>query len=162
MAAADYRLMTEATGQRIAAALEALSGFGAYLTTADVVNNLTSIATDKPLSAAQGKALSDALAMTSISGYSTSGLTYDGCTYVGGGYVKFGKLVIVNMRVNVTSAISSSTTIVSGLPLYGGAYNIVQMANNQGQSVTLNPYGSVLAATLAAGTLIMSAAYMTV
>lgn len=29
MAAADYRLMTEATGQRIAAALEALSGTGA-------------------------------------------------------------------------------------------------------------------------------------
>lgn len=62
MAAADYRLMTEATGQRIAAALEALSGFGAYLTTADVVNNLTSTATDKPLAAAQGKALNDNLA----------------------------------------------------------------------------------------------------
>ena len=30
MAAADYRLMTEATGQRIAAALEALSGFDHY------------------------------------------------------------------------------------------------------------------------------------
>lgn len=29
MAAADYRLLTEATGQRIAAALEALSGTGA-------------------------------------------------------------------------------------------------------------------------------------
>ena len=28
MAAADFRLMTEATGQRIAAALEALSGTG--------------------------------------------------------------------------------------------------------------------------------------
>jgi hypothetical protein len=51
MAAADYRLMSEATGQRIAAALEALSGFGAYLTTADVVDNLTSTATDKPGSA---------------------------------------------------------------------------------------------------------------
>ena len=61
MAAADYRLMTEATGQRIAAALEALSGFGAYLTTADVVNNLTSTATDKPLSAAMGKALKNSI-----------------------------------------------------------------------------------------------------
>ena len=40
MAAADYRLLSEATGQRIAAALEALAGFGAYLTTADVVNDL--------------------------------------------------------------------------------------------------------------------------
>lgn len=59
MAAADYRLMTEATGQRIAAALENLAGFGSYLTTADIVNNLTSTATNKPLSAAQGKALFD-------------------------------------------------------------------------------------------------------
>lgn len=59
MAAADYRLMTEATGQRIAVALENLSGFGAYLTTTDVINNLTSTATNKPLSAAQGKALND-------------------------------------------------------------------------------------------------------
>jgi hypothetical protein len=64
MAAADYRLMTEATGQRIAAALEALSGFGAYLTTGDVVNNLNSTATDKPLAAAQGKALNDAIAQS--------------------------------------------------------------------------------------------------
>lgn len=64
MAAADYRLMTEATGQRIAIALENLAGFGAYLTTADVVNSLTSTATDKPLSAAQGKELNDILSIT--------------------------------------------------------------------------------------------------
>ena len=35
------------------------SGIGAALTAVDVVNNLTSTATDKPLSAAQGKALND-------------------------------------------------------------------------------------------------------
>lgn len=71
MAAADYRLMTEATGQRIAAALEALSGFGAYLTTTDVINNLTSTATNKPLSAAQGKALNDMI--TGISAVTITG-----------------------------------------------------------------------------------------
>lgn len=59
MAAADYRLMTEATGQRIAIALEHLAGFGAYLTTSDVVNNLTSTATDKPGSANMLKTLND-------------------------------------------------------------------------------------------------------
>ena len=48
MAAADYRLMTEATGQRIAIALENLAGFGNYLTSGDVVNNLTRQDTDKP------------------------------------------------------------------------------------------------------------------
>ena len=59
MAAADYRLMTEATGQRIAAALENLAGFGAYLTTNDVVNDLTSTLTTAPLSANMGKMLND-------------------------------------------------------------------------------------------------------
>lgn len=59
MAAADYRLMTEATGQRIAVALENLAGFGAYLTTADVVNNSTSTDPTKVLAAPQGKALYD-------------------------------------------------------------------------------------------------------
>lgn len=59
MAAADYRLMTEATGQRIAIALENLAGFGAYLTTADVVNNLTNTDATKVLAAPQGKALND-------------------------------------------------------------------------------------------------------
>lgn len=81
MAAADYRLMTEATGQRIAAALESLVNLGDPVTIAhggtgattaaaalaalggvavtDIVNNLTSTATNKPLSAAQGKALND-------------------------------------------------------------------------------------------------------
>lgn len=57
MAAADYRLMTEATGQRIAIALENLAGFGDYLTTADVVNDLTSGGTTVPLSAEMGKSL---------------------------------------------------------------------------------------------------------
>lgn len=81
MAAADYRLMTEATGQRIAAALESLVNLGDPVTIAhggtgattaaaalaalgglspsDVVNNLTSTSTTAPLSAAQGKALQD-------------------------------------------------------------------------------------------------------
>ena len=86
MAAADYRLLTEATGQRIAAALEALSGTGAaaaaartnldvyskgetdtaiaqstadVIRTGDVINDLTSTATDKPLSANMGKTLNN-------------------------------------------------------------------------------------------------------
>ena len=44
------------TGATLAAAL---AGIGNYLTTGDVVNNLTSTATDKPLSAAQGKDLNE-------------------------------------------------------------------------------------------------------
>lgn len=116
MAEADYRLMTEATGQRIAEALEAIPldntiadaysssvnyAVGDYciynntlykcntaISTAeawtpahwtatsiteefipktDVVNNLNSTNTDKPLSAAQGKALNDKIAWTKTS-----------------------------------------------------------------------------------------------
>ena len=40
----------------------ALASIGSYLKTTDVVDNLTSTATDKPLSAAQGKALNDNIA----------------------------------------------------------------------------------------------------
>lgn len=58
MAEADYRLMTEATGQRIAAALEALSLNG--VTWSDVVNTLT--ATERSvLDARQGKVLNEAI-----------------------------------------------------------------------------------------------------
>lgn len=86
MAEADYRLMTEATGQRIAAALESLVNLGDPVTIAhggtgastasaalaalggvavtDIVDNLTSTLTTAPLSAAQGKALNDILSIT--------------------------------------------------------------------------------------------------
>lgn len=43
------------------------------LAPSDVVNNLTSTATDKPLSAAQGKTLNDKLTMQTISVSSASG-----------------------------------------------------------------------------------------
>lgn len=43
----------------------ALASIGSYLTTADVVNDLTSTATDKPLSANMGKTLKDLIAQSS-------------------------------------------------------------------------------------------------
>ena len=80
---ANYRLLTEATGQRIAAALESLVNLGDPVTIAhggtgastaaaaiaarggvavtDIVDDLISTATDKPLSAAQGKVLNDTI-----------------------------------------------------------------------------------------------------
>ena len=79
MAAADYRLLTEATGQRIATALESLVNLGDPVTIShggtgettaaaalaalggvavtDIVNNLTSTSTTAPLSANMGKVL---------------------------------------------------------------------------------------------------------
>lgn len=95
MAAADYRLMTEATGQRIAAALESLVNLGDPVTIAhggtgastaaaaltalggvavtDIVDDLISTATNKPLSAAQGKALNDAMPKTMSISATTDG-----------------------------------------------------------------------------------------
>lgn len=79
MPEADYRLMTEATGQRIAAALENLAGFGAYLTTADVVNSLTNTATDKPGSANMLRVLNEKLGYWTVS--DTNTLTANYVTY---------------------------------------------------------------------------------
>lgn len=44
--------------------------------------------------------------------YSTQGLSYYRCTNAGGGYVKVGNLVIINIRLVVTTA----AAVVSGLP----------------------------------------------
>ena len=107
MAAADYRLMTEATGQRIALALENLAGFGAYLTTADVVNNLTSSATNAPLSAAQGKALNEAIPLS---------------TKLGGKQVQWG-------HKEISLAANSQTEITVTMPLsYQGGNDYMAIA----------------------------------
>ena len=148
MAAADYRLMTEATGQRIAAALEALSGFGAYLTTADVVNNLNSIATDKPLSAAQGKELNDQIAnnQSYLTSETATGGTIDG-------------IDVYRKKINVDSAgmiqdsqwriICSSTGIVSSktinisLTIYSGIYMYTSLPVYIDSSGNIGVFGNV-------------------
>ena len=153
MAAADYRLLTEATGQRIAAALEALSGTGAavaaartnldvyskgetdtaiaqstadVIRTGDVVDNLTSTATDKPLSAAQGKALNEAIAQSKA--IESVAVTVNS-TYIGSSQISCLKnSFMVNLTgwINITTQVpKDNATIFSGLPycsnLYSGA-----------------------------------------
>lgn len=59
-------------------------------------------------------------------GYTTSGLTFSNCTFAGGGYFKIGNLVVINMRLVLTSANPYPT--VSGLPIYDGSANFVPLS----------------------------------
>lgn len=98
MAAADYRLLTEATGQRIAAALESLVNLGDPVTIAhggtgastaaaalsalggvavtDIVNSLTNLSTDKPASAAITNGRFKVISSGSLHDITTSGIYY--------------------------------------------------------------------------------------
>ena len=98
--------------------------------TTSIVNNLTSTSTDKPLSAAQGKALNDALGTTNsnVSGVSGRVTPLESksqqSTVVGPGgsavsvtvssMYTIGNLVAIQARLHVNSAISSAT----GFPLF--------------------------------------------
>ena len=48
--------------------------------------------------------------------YSTSGLSFSSGTILDGGYCKVGNLVIVNMRINVTTSIPAGNSFMSGFP----------------------------------------------
>lgn len=109
MAAADYRLMTEATGQRIATALENLAGFGSYLTTADVVNNLTSGSTN-PVSS--GGVYSSLVAITSKTITLESGFTLSSWGTLTA--YQIGKLLIINgSGIKASSVISTDTLMAT-------------------------------------------------
>lgn len=127
MAAADYRLMTEATGQRIAAALESLVNLGDPVTIAhggtgastaaaalsalggvavtDIVDNLTSTATDKPLSAAQGKVLNDKLTPNNIIAKINPTI---GTLQSGSGVFDIGSIIVVNIVLSGCTLTASS------------------------------------------------------
>ena len=89
----------------------ALASIGSYLTTADVVNNLTSMATNAPLSAAQGKELNDKIgnlfATVTALNPARSG------DVISGGYIKVGKAVIVSFKLTLASNISANTAVVA-------------------------------------------------
>lgn len=132
MAAADYRLITEATGQRIAAALESLVNLGDPVAIAhggtgastaaealtalggvavtDIVDNLASTATNKPLSAAQGKALNDKIKLFSNfitpsaeEGELTGGMLESGYTVICTIVYVFGQARNINFGQNGTT-----------------------------------------------------------
>lgn len=112
MAAADYRLMTEATGQRIAIALENLAGFGDYLTTANVVNNLTSTATDKPGSANMLRVLNEAITQSTATTYvAATPVSNTFSTVVINAY-RVGNIVVVSYYLVTSKALARLDTMV--------------------------------------------------
>lgn len=79
------------------------SGISAALTSADVVNNLTSTATNKPLSAAQGKVLNDKIAQDS---YTSGGVTAR----------KFGAVVSLSAKNLPIDIVGYGTQLFTTLP----------------------------------------------
>lgn len=104
---------------------DAKTAIASKINISDIVNNLTSTATNKPLSAAQGKALNDALGTTNsnVSGVSGRVTSLESksqqSTVVGPGgsavsvtvssMYTIGNLVAIQARLHVNSAISSAT-----------------------------------------------------
>ena len=80
--------------------------------------------------------------------YSTIGLSTANGTIESGGYCKIGRLVIVNMRVNLTTAVSAGGTVMTGLPVpltaYTGTGAVVECSvSNPGIAVFIRPNGNM-------------------
>lgn len=76
--------------------------------------------------------------------YTTSGLsTVSGATIIDGGYCKFGKLVIVNIRISTTSEIAIMNNVVTGLPKSASTNNIVTVNNQLGLNISLLQRGYI-------------------
>lgn len=118
MAEADYRLMTEATGQRIAAALEALSLNG--VTWSDVVNTLT--ATERSvLDARQGKALNDAKLDKNFATLPTAATPYANTDLVP--LYRNGTVYSTDMQTLINSAGGGGGTQQGALSNYAATYS---------------------------------------
>ena len=99
------------SGTALAASLKTI---GALLAASDVVNNLSGTATDKPLSAAQGKALNDALgALVAVT--VSAGLTgATGVTVNNQVKLSIGKLRVYEIVFSTTASIAADTDLVTG------------------------------------------------
>lgn len=97
--------------------------------------------------------------------YTQNGLEASGCTIVGGGYAKLGNIVIVNIRIQATSAgafvrgFPKTIFAESGNILGGAAYD---SANERSAYFYVNPNGIVtFPAALGTGAFLVSLVYLT-
>lgn len=82
-----------------------------------------------------------------------------GVSITSGGYFKLGNLVIINLRLNVTTAVTSGNTIVSGFPAYTGTTR-VSCVNNRNLDIAIQTNGKILcSATVPTGVLVLDAVY---
>ena len=77
-----------------------------------------------------------------------------------GGYYKLGNLVIVNIRLTISSG-ASNTNIVYGLPTYSGE-NRVSVQNNKNLDLSITPEGKLQysSTSVPTGTLVITASYV--
>lgn len=97
--------------------------------------------------------------------YSTSGLTFaSGVSLSAGGYCKMGNLCIVNLRLTVSTSISSKVNIVAGLPKYAAitGSNIVPISYFYGDKVSayLSSAGNIYGTALGTGNLFIQTVYL--
>ena len=99
------------TGATLAAALDSI---GNYISTSDVVNNLSSTSTTAPLSAAQGKALNDALGGI-VAVTTSAGLTgATGVTVNNQVKLSIGKLRVYEIVFTTNASIEADANLVTG------------------------------------------------
>lgn len=131
----------------------------------DVVNTMTSTATDKPLAAAQGKALNDNLedlfATVSALNPARSG------DVISGGYIKVGKAVIVSFKLTLASNVSANTAVVTNSPYGNISGNLfisgfADVYGKRGNLFGLRDYAGTLITNtdMEAGTYVFSGCYI--
>ena len=88
--------------------------------------------------------------------YSTTGLTYNNCSLQDGGYYKLGNIVLVNLRIKLTSAFTGGNAVVSGLSVPNSTNNMVTFSTNQTKAGILSTTGQIiLVENLAIDTVVM-------
>ena len=97
--------------------------------------------------------------------YSTNGLsTPSGITIQDGGFCIIGKLVLFNIRLNLTNTVASETDILSGLPTPNADLNNVAVTINKDTYAVLTTSGNVRIVNnqLTYGVCLISGTYLTV
>ena len=97
--------------------------------------------------------------------YSTTGLsTPSGITIQDGGFCIIGKLVLFNIRLNLTNTVATETDILLGLPTPNASYNNVAVTINKDTYAVLTTSGNVRIVNnqLTYGVCLISGTYLTV
>ena len=97
--------------------------------------------------------------------YVTTGITtHADATLQYGGYVIVGKIVIVNMRVDITNSIGAYNEIVKGLPYpVSFASNYIAITNSKGLGMYLSTGGSIQnSVSIPSGAIQISGVYLSI
>ena len=98
----------------------------AKVSTSNIINNLTSTATDKPLSAAQGKQIKDNIGSTAEVITPIAG---DNVTINDSYCYRIGRIVTINISFTMTADATSTQQLIKGLPQPAAAIPIIAVRN---------------------------------